>query len=204
MNNKRIVSLVIAALGLIVLTLFLVNKTKTNNGVEVTIKVAPKDSIMLVDGSIKVVNGSNWLQPGMHSIVFKRAGFSENKIQFLVTKTGPNLVLMILKHNSDEGKKYADENKNDFSEIEGLGNEEAARLGKSSSENYPLINKLPIDMRPMYRIDFGVSKKFPGDTSKIAIYIGSNNPTDKFDAVKKIYEMGYDPSDYEVVFRGLK
>ena len=57
-------------------------------------------------------------------------------------------------------------------------------------------------MSPLYKIGQGISKKNPSELS-VAIYIASNNPTDKLSALQEIYNLGYDPSDYEIIFEGL-
>ncbi len=61
---------------------------------------------------------------------------------------------------------------------------------------------IQIDASPFYKIEYGWSKKYPG-TRKQAVYISSDNPTDKFAAIDYIYGQGYDPSDFEIIFMGI-
>jgi hypothetical protein len=74
---------------------------------------------------------------------------------------------------------------------------------EAAIEAYPIIAELPIDRTPLFRIDYGVSKKYPKNSKKIALYISSDSPDDQLSAIKYIYEMGYDPSDYEILFKDL-
>ena len=67
----------------------------------------------------------------------------------------------------------------------------------------PITNVLPIDVSPQYKIEYGRSKKYPNDYSKGAIHIRSASTRDKNDAVEMIYDAGYDPSDYELIFEPM-
>lgn len=60
---------------------------------------------------------------------------------------------------------------------------------------------LSVDMSPLYKIEQRQSRKYPNDPNKSAVYISSDKPTDKFAAIKYIYDLGYDPSDFEIVFK---
>jgi hypothetical protein len=71
------------------------------------------------------------------------------------------------------------------------------------NQHDPLISKLPLDVSPAFIIDYGASVKYPDDPTKIAIYIFSANPSNKHDAISSIYFLGYDPSDYEIVFKNI-
>jgi len=62
----------------------------------------------------------------------------------------------------------------------------------------------PIDVSPQYKILYGRSLKYPNDLSKGAIYIYSSSVQNKHDALQMIYDIGYDPSDYEIVFKEIE
>lgn len=203
MRYKKILIILSAIICLVTLGFIFVVNSKTKDGAEVIIRIAPADATIVVDSTLKAKNGSNRMQPGKHNIAFSRVGFIGDEIQFVVTKEGPNVIVMGLTPNSEEGNKYVEDNQKEFIENDGYGSEEATRKGKLSAETYPLINKLPLDVTPQYRIDFGISKKYPDDSSKIAIYISSASLIDKSDAIQMIYDIGYDPSDYEIIFRPL-
>ncbi len=74
---------------------------------------------------------------------------------------------------------------------------------QSAIAAYPIIANLPKDMSPVFRIDYGVSLKYPKYSKKIALYISSDRPDNKLSAIEYIYKMGYDPSEYEIIFKGL-
>lgn len=203
MKNKIIIILIAVIIFLLSLALFIVSSQKTANEVDVTIKIAPSDSIITIDNKINAKNGTVRLSPGKHSFVFKREGFIEVKDTITVYKTEPNLVIKGLTPNSAEGDKYVNQHPKEYEEIGQIGDQEAERTGILLTEKNPLILDLPADVSPQYRIDYGVSVRYPDDQTKIAIYISSASAKDKSNAIQIIYDLGYDPSDYEIIFREM-
>ncbi len=205
MNKRKIVIILIVVFTLLILitSVFIFLKIKEQNGIKVSINVAPIDSNIIIDDKKNGINGINYLSAGKHKVIFKRSGFSNQEQNITVGANNNKTILMTLVPNNSEGTNYYNSHKDDFMEIESLGSQQFLETGKIISQNYPLVNELPIDAN-IFRIDYGASKKYPNEPTKTAIYISSSNPTDKFAAIKNIYEMGYDPSDYEIIFKDIK
>lgn len=95
------------------------------------------------------------------------------------------------------------QNKNDTIKNEGEASLKFNKDSQEATKAYPIITDLPQDISPIFRIDYGVSKRYPNDPTKIALYISYDNVADKISALDYIYRMGYDPSDYEIIFESL-
>lgn len=199
MKTKSII-IILIAISLIIITSFLYLNKNVTTGVNIVI--VPADSKILLDGKV-VPSGKNSAKPGKHTIEVKRENFDSNKQTVDVLSGQIKLVKVGLSSNNSNGKKWQEEHQKEYLELENIGDSNIQQNSATILKKYPLIANLPQDMSPLFRIDYGISKKYPDDQTKIAIYISSNNPTDKFAAIKKIYNMGYDPSDYEIIFESL-
>ena len=201
MKTKSVIIIVITlVIFLIIISLFVFSNKKATTGVNIII--VPSDSEIMLDGKV-VPSGTNSTKPGKHTVEVKRKDFDNNKLTVNVVSNQIQLVTVGLSPNNSIGIKWQKEHQKEYLELENIGDIPIQQNSADILKKYPIIANLPQDMSPIYRIDYGISKKYPGDTLKIAIYISSDNPTDQLTAINKIYEMGYDPSDYEIIFESL-
>jgi hypothetical protein len=101
------------------------------------------------------------------------------------------------------GDQYRLTHQQEFIDVEGVASAESETNSKNIATNNPIISQLPIDATPNYRVDYGVSKKYPNDPSKIALYISADSDFYRHVALSAIYLAGYDPSDYEIIFQPM-
>lgn len=171
--------------------------------IEVTISVAPKDSEILLDQTHHINPGNNFLSPGSHNIKIERTGFYSQSFNINVTADGANNLPIALTPKTDAAKTYLGSHSSDFIKIGDLSDSESNIITRSINKKYLLIKKLPIDISPLYIISYGPSQKYPNDPTKIAIIISSSGPASDQYAISTIYDKGYDPSDYEIIFESL-
>lgn len=204
MTNLKKIILVISIL-IFILLIFAVYNISSNMGkVEMDINVAPQDSKLLLDQTSYVNSGKNKITPGDHVIKATRAGFSSKTQKFTIHEEGSNLILVSLAPSDREGETYLNNHQNEFVRIGDLGELESSNAREGMIKRYPLTSRLPIDISPLFIINYGGSKKYPNDPTKIAIYISVASPKDKQLALSTIYDKGYDPSDYEIIFESLQ
>jgi hypothetical protein len=202
MNKKRIV--IGASIAILIFLVFAVTYAMLNRGVGtgVNIVVIPADSKITMDGKV-VSSGDNNAKPGNHTIEVSHKDFDVNKKIVEVSNDQVTLVAIGLSPSNSAGEKWVKDNQKAYLELENTANQETQQNSIEIQKTYPIITSLPQDISPLFRIDYGVSKRHPKDKTKIALYISSDTPANKYDAIRYIYSMGYDPSDYEIIFEGL-
>jgi hypothetical protein len=203
MSKKLIYIAIISTASLLLILLFVLlpGKQKATN---LTIGVAPKDSKIILDSSSYIKVGDNQLSSGEHILKFLHPGFKSIEKKIFIDPSKLKKIYVTLSPNSKEGQNYFDNNQEEFMEIEALGGQYFTENNRIVNEKYPIIKQLPIDSSPLFRIDYGVSKKYPNDSQKIAIYISSPNASGRQLALQTISDSGYDLSDYEIIFQGLE
>lgn len=204
-KNKKIIILILVLIVVTVsvaVVVALINKG--SNKIETTVYVTPSDAKIVLDKSTSISNGKNYISAGNHTISASRSGFTSKKLDFIVQKNSVNIFTMILDTNSSVGTQYLNDHKDEITKLEAIGSQQYTSNSNLIGENYPFIKDLPIDISPLYRIDYGTSKKYPNDPTKIAIYVSAASPKDKQLALSTIYDKAYDPSDYEIIFESLQ
>lgn len=205
MINRKIAAIVVVAVAILGIVLSLwVSSEVNDSGNNVDLYVAPKDSSLLLDGKTTISAGKQKISAGKHSLKITRDGFLSETQSFTAKSGELTTVLVSLTPNSEEGFKYQKDNQDEFINIQNLGSIEYSKGADALSKNYPILSKLPQDISPLYTIFYGESKIYPNNPTKIAIYIGSSSPANKQAALSSIYDMGYDPSDYEIIFESLQ
>jgi hypothetical protein len=196
--NKRKFVVVLSITVIAILIIAFINFLSGLGKDVVSIVSAPKDASLILDNTKTIKPGKQKLKTGTHTIIAKRNGFDEQIKQFDTSQT--NIVWFNLSPNSDEGRKYVQNHSDEYDTVYEIAKAQTAKRVENKVSDYPLIRKLPANVYPLFIINYDQSKKFPYDDTKIAIYITSNAPDGKQSALKYIYVLGFDPSDYEIVF----
>lgn len=204
-NRKRTTLLTLVVVSVILLFIaysIFVSIRNTGKSV-VVVSVAPKDAKLLLDQTKYIKSGNDRIAPGNHVIKASRVGFVTEEQHFIVSKDVSNVVLVALTPNSNVGTTYLNNHQNEFIKIGDLGEQQNNRITAVIIKQYPIVNHLPADLSPLFTINYGKSKKYPNDPTKIAIYISAANPANRQSALLYFFSMGYDPSNYEIVFQNL-
>lgn len=199
-NRKKIIIITSVIVLLLIAVIYVVNVKPVKTGFNIV--VVPSDSKVLMDGK-PVGSGNVVAKPGKHSIEVSHKDFSTTKTEGLSIDNQIVTIPIGLNPNTDAGIKWKSDHNSEYLALDGLVSEQFNNESGVMAKTYPIVADLPKDISPIFRIDYGVSKRYPNDPTKIALYVSSDNPADKVAALKYIYVMGYDPSDYEIIFEGL-
>jgi len=199
--NKKILFIFAPLVFLVVVLaiIFFSNKSVTTG---IDIYSLPPDSQLLLDGKT-ISSGKNSTTTGKHTIEARHDHFDTLSKKVEVIKNQVLVVPMALSPKDDTGKTWYENHQDDYLSLEATISSQYRLESSKITKMYPIVADLPQDISPLYRIDYGVSKRYPNDPTRIALYISSNTPANKYDAIRYIYLMGYDPSDYEIIFEGL-
>lgn len=161
----------------------------------VVVSVVPSSATVTIDGR-QYGNGTQWLKPGTHKVTVSKDGFKPSSESAVVTdKKSQNVIAVSLSAESDDAKKWAGAHQKDYSNNEQYGAIEASANGKYFSDMNPITTKLPFN-DPYFTIGYTV-----GDNDSITLTIATPSPRYRFYAVEKIRQLGFDPTDYMIVFK---
>lgn len=191
--------LVISLLAIILVTLITTNYLAGLGKDVINVAVAPKDAKLLLDNKTFIKPGKHKFTSGSHTIKATRAGFKD-QIKDFNTQNEPKVVWFKMIPSDETGEKYVSEHQKEFDRISQIENQTTIARLDATTAKYPIIKKLPVSMLPVFIINYGPSKKYPDNPDKIALYISTSSPADKQSAISYIYNIGFDPSDYEIIF----
>jgi hypothetical protein len=182
----------------------------------VEIVVAPIDTTLTLDDSTKIKSGKVKFKTGAHTIKASRQDFEDQTKEFVTTDGKKNIVWFEMIPTNQTGIDYRDTHKSEFQKIYDAANGRAVENIDNKVANYPIIKYLPASTNTLifnskdpgwapydeekFVINYGKSKKHPYDSSKLAIYITADKPAGKQKAISYIHDIGFDLSDYEVIF----
>ncbi|MEI6237119.1 MAG: PEGA domain-containing protein [Candidatus Saccharibacteria bacterium] len=193
--------ILLSATALFVILLFVLKKDKPIlTGFDIV--VVPSNSQIYIDGK-GVGSGINEATPGKHSIVVKRKDFATHKSTITASNNKITAIPIGLEPTNDAGNRWKLNNKIEYLRLDGIVSKQFNDENNDGVKAYPITAELPKDKSPFFRIDYGKSKKYPNDSTKIALYISANTPANIQSALGYVYNMGYDPSDYEIIFESL-
>jgi hypothetical protein len=165
----------------------------------VTVMVAPKDTKLTIEGKA-IGNNKVKLKTGTYTIKASRDGFTDQTKEYTTVNSRHNELWFIMLPSSDTGTEYQKNHQKEFQRAYDFANSFASEAVQSKVLSYPLLKKMPVNVYPLFTINEGQSKKHPNDDTKRAIYINSGSPESKNSALSYIYSLGFDPSDYEIIF----
>lgn len=201
MRNKKITIVIASIITLfLLLAMYVIYNKPVTTGFNIV--VVPDDSEVLMDGKV-VGSGNTAAKPGKHNIEVRHKDFSPLKTEATSISSMITTVPIGLTPDTTAGKKWKMDHNNEYLALDGLVSEQFNNESEAITKTYPIVADLPKDISPIFRIDYGVSKRYPNNPKKIALYISSDNVADKIAALNYIYIMGYDPSDYEITFEGM-
>jgi hypothetical protein len=203
--TKKKLLLILVTVALLAVSPFIAWQIYTKGKTKLTVNVAPRDAkISLNDSSIKI--GANYVKPGDYTITISRNGFETYSQSISIKASEPLAISKLLSASSTEGTTYEKQHVEEFSRVADIIDEEEYTYNAYSNtewteQNYPLLVSLPVYMSSLFSIEYGQSEKYPNDPSKKAVIIYADTPDGKQSALMYIYSMGFDPSDYEILFK---
>lgn len=166
--------------------------------VAITVSTVPRDSSISIDGQPSG-SGTLWLKPGKYVFKAQKDGFKTREKTITVTdEKEQNVVALALSPESEQAKKWADEHAGEYKNNETYGAVEAQANGQYFRDNNPIVAHLPYN-DPYYQITYASE----ADNS-IVLTINTPSPRYRYFAIQKIRELGYDPSDFNIIFSDFK
>lgn len=196
-HKRKIITgaLVIVAIMIIWTALILIGRI---GKIATTLAVVPADATITIDGK-KTDSGTQWLPAGKYEMIAQKDGFTTQKKTINVTDAKKeNVAAMSLTPESDKAKEWAKEHEKDYSNNERYGAIEANSEGQYFSDTNPITTKLPFK-DPYYTIGYT-----PNNDGSVDLTIATESPRYRFYAVEKIRELGYDPTDFKIIFKDFK
>lgn len=161
----------------------------------VVVAVVPSDATVIIDNQ-HYGTGTQWLKPGTYKISVSKDGFrSSNESTTITDKKSQNVIAVSLKAESDKAKEWAAKHQKDYSSNEQYGAIEASTDGKYFADTHPITTKLPFN-DPYFTVGYTV-----GDNDSVTLTVSTPSPRYRFYAVEKIRQLGFDPTDYTIVFK---
>lgn len=196
-NKRRIITIGVALFAiLMVWTAFTlisrIGKTP------LTISVVPSSAKVTANGQ-QLGDGTYWLAPGSYEISVEKDGFeSQKRTVDVAFEKKNNVTALSLMPKSDEAKKWADDHQREYQNNEQFGAIEARENGQYFTNQNPITKNMPFN-DPYFSISYVVN-----DDQSIYITVNTPSPRYRFYAIEKIREWGYDPTDFEIVFKDFK
>lgn len=165
--------------------------------VAITVNVAPNDaSVVFSSGSKKYSggNGVRYLPPGSYTVNATQTGFSSYSQKVSLKKgVTPKPLFIALTPESSEAKTWAQNNMSQFNEID-TKSEQYDSSHKTQSKSAAIFAQLPYQ-DAYYMI--GYQNQSDGQPE---ITIETASPQYRYEAFQHIYQMGFNPADYHIVF----
>lgn len=201
MNRRKLIKVVVVLLTLGALFFFLykpANSFLHKGEAELEIEVIPADSTITINGE-SVKAGTVFVNPGSHKVEVTKEGFLTESRSIEVFQDNTAKVYITLAADSADAQKFYRDNPKLQIKSEEYGSITADQIQSSISSNYPIIKQLPY-ISADFRVDYGVSQKFPDNPDKIALYITAPVADIRELALNWISLAGYNPADYEIIF----
>ena len=181
-----------------VITYFTKNITAPKAGeIDITINLVPKDAKLIVDG-VEQTAVSLRVKEGIHTFHASKPGFSTYSRDEYVSKSKDPNINISLGPESEEAKKWSQDNQILYNENERRGAQKAQEDGKKFRDKNTIVNHLPYK-NYIYTIGYRANPADPsGDTIIIEIDASEGN---REYALAQIRRWGIDPTEYIINFK---
>jgi hypothetical protein len=200
-NPTRVKKIGIAALIVVaVLVVFLAVQQATQGTLSLVIE--PADSTIMTSSGKHLKNGSNTLSGGKYTIIVSRDHFVKKSFTVQVASGKTVTSKYALTVADAAGLQYYIDNPDQKLIADGITGQKLSAQAEAAAIRYPIIQKLPEDGLT-WRLDYGKSKLYPNDTTKVALYLTSQDETAKAAALQWMNSQGYPPNKYEIIYQDV-
>jgi len=197
--DKRRVALVVTIIGAVFVgTLIFSAYTLWHNSVysaTISLSYAPTIASATMDG--KPINaGDIKVEPGSHTIIVKKSGFADSSNAITAIKGQVTKLVVALSPSDSSTTDWYANHPEDQTINEAAGAQAADNSATKLQDTFPIASILPLT-GPSYRADYGLSTTKSG---RYAVFVTYYTDTGQQDARDAITSLGYNPSDYEIVY----
>ncbi len=201
MIDKRIILTAAGSLSVLIFVVGIWQFAAGASGTTLILTVVPNDSKVTIDSSATANPGYISLKPGGHNLFIYRDGFEAKTIKIKVAAGQTYADSFALVANSQTGTDWLKSHPGQAQQAEAINGAAANSKGAVITRQQPILSVIPY-IGSYFRIDFGRSKKQPGDPSIVALYISAVSNTARAKALRWITDQGYNPADYEILYVG--
>ena len=187
---------IIIAVFLLVIALFSSLYLSRINKTAVRIEMFPVDTNLRIDGH-RVGRGTAYFKPGTYEIEASRKGFKSYSGTVEIDTAATPIAIM-LDPESNEAKKIFTDHQADYNRAREVSYEALQKSNTLFNEKNPIISKLPYKTF-MYQIGYIRDATDPTGMSIIVTIYASE--TYRQAALYRIYQLGFDPTDLNIVFK---
>ena len=162
----------------------------------VKLVVVPGDAKIDMNGQTVSAYGL-YVSPGDYVFSASKEGFKTMEAHTHIAEGLPNTVTLPLEPESEEAKKWVQQNQNQYAALEGAAGKAANEQGEAVSEKNPVIRILPYK-NFLYTI--GYKNDLSDPTGKSIIITIDATPGYRNAATRKLRELGYDPTQLKIEF----
>lgn len=197
-KNRRTIIVGVIGFVLLLICWAIYDQVSHIGKIAVTITTVPRDATITInDRSTR--SGTHWLVPGTYTIGASKDGFVSRKKQVDVTPDKKqNVVSLALSPQSESAKAWAAAHADDYSNNGPYGAIEAQANGEYFAKQNPIVTALPYK-DPYYKIDYE-----QGSGNSVTLTVTTSSPRYRYFAVKTIRDLGYNPTDYKIIFKNFQ
>ncbi len=181
----------IAIITVAIILYFLISGISRRGETKLNIQTIPSSAEVKIDG--KAARKSTYLSPGEHTLSISASGF-ETQEDTVNISNGATTRYYPLTPVSESAKAWAKKNQTLYLQLEGKVAEQNRIEGETFAKNNPITNVLPY-RGALYDIEY--RQKANG---QIVILIIADSAENRAFALRKIENMGYQPTDFEIEF----
>jgi hypothetical protein len=197
-KRLRLIALVLIGLVVVLIGILIFISAKHSQEAKLNIYVLPEDSTIKLDDQV-IKKKSIYVKPGEHTISASKNGFKTDVRMVSLIKQESLDLYLLPSPESQEAQDWLAQNPDLQRLREEYAAHNATSIQQELQKQYPILDSLPLITR-YYRIDYGVSKKYPNDPSKVALYITAVKANRNM-ALQWIKFKGFNPNDYEIIYR---
>ena len=195
-RHLRLVAFAFIFVIVAIIAYFIVTLVQRSGKVAVNVSVVPKDAKITVDGTA-LNNGTNYLKAGKYTVEVTKDGFASYKdVQYIDDNN--TSIIVSLNAESEEAKKWADANEQDYGNNQSLRADAANKWTTAYQDANPIVKVLP-SSNYLYTIGYKNNPSDPAGMSPPILTIdaprGYRNA-----AIDQIRSLGFNPADYKIEF----
>jgi len=201
-NPRSNITLAVTFIVLIVLVFvgyFIYTSITRSGKLAVEINAVPSDAKITMNGT-EVSNGTIYLKPGYYEVKGTKDGFAEFKNEINIETNG-QVVSVPMIAESDAAKTWANENEQEYLDLESEAGVEAQQQGEIFAKKNPIVSLLPYESF-LYTIGYRADNSDKTGNSIILEISAAEGYRQQ--AIYQLRQWGYDPTNFKINFSDYK
>ena len=180
-----------------VLILVVIFTTLLSKNSELILMVAPSTATLKIDGH-KVNNGTVRLRTGSHTLVISGDGFAEKQIDFEIAKHETKAINTYA--GGENGFEYYQKHDSEIDRLALVADDEAKVFINDYRQAKTILEILPLSTAKDYGTKSSTLSQGENCERSYCLKITDDNADLRKDMEEKIFSLGYDSGDYEILY----